>query len=123
MYNILLAGMGGLMASLLGAQSPSIGAGMGGLAGLGSMSGAAMGSSMSGAMGASMMGGMGAGAGGAGRAAAGFDMSNPVMAQLMLQQVRPVQLICYCLVKLFDYFVALMQECHNSDFGHFELCF
>ena len=64
------------MASLLGAGS-TVSGGLGGLGmgGLPAMSGMA-----------GMMGMAAAGAGG-GRTGAGFDMSNPVMAQLMLQQV------------------------------------
>lgn len=64
------------MASLLGAQNPVVGSGMGalGMAGMGSAAG------MGNVMGL-------AGAASGARAPA-FDMSNPVMAQLMLQQVR-----------------------------------
>ncbi|XP_018017597.1 protein strawberry notch homolog 1 isoform X2 [Hyalella azteca] len=74
MQQLQQRGMGGLMASLLGAQNPGVSSGLGGLGGLGSLGAAA---SMSGML------GMAAAAGGP---RPGFDMSNPVMAQLMLQQ-------------------------------------
>ena len=59
------------MASLLGAQNPGVGGSLGGLGGMAGMMGMAQGAA-----------GPTRGGGGAG----GFDMSNPVMAQLMLQQ-------------------------------------
>lgn len=74
MQQLQQRGMGGLMASLLGAQNPGVGSSMGAL-GMAGMGGAAGLGNMMGLAGAA-----------SGARTTGFDMSNPVMAQLMLQQ-------------------------------------